>query len=534
MVATAHPLATRAGLEMLRAGGSAVDAAIAAQLVLNVVEPHHSGIGGGGFLLFFDAKTKTLLTYDGRETAPASARPGMFLGADGQPREFLDAVVGGLSVGVPGLVRMLAVAHHDYGRIPWAKLFQPAIEVADNGFPVSPQLHRVIAQDPYLRSSPEASKAFLTSAGEPWPAGARMTNKALAATFRRIADGGPDAFYKGAIARDISRAVGNAFRNPAALTPADIAGYRAIKRDAVCLPFRVWRVCGMGPPSSGGITTLQILGVVAPLDLGEPESVDGVHRIVEASRLAFADRDRFIADPAFVAVPTVALLDPGYLAQRRALISEEALPGPVQPGLQADGAGPVTPESTRDEAGHSTTHLSIVDADGNAVALTSSIEYWFGSRLMVRGFMLNNELTDFAFAPTRDGTPVANRVEAGKRPRSSMSPTLVFDEHGKLVMSVGSPGGSLIIGYVAKTLLGVLGWGLDIQQAIDLPNFLNRDGPTELEAGTPIVALKEPLEQRGQTVVVRELKSGLQGIVVTPTGLQGGADPRGEGQALGD
>lgn len=534
MVATAHPLASQAGLQMLRVGGSAVDAAIAAQLVLNVVEPYHSGIGGGGFLVHYDAGRGTLITYDGRETAPAAAHADMFLDGEGKPRAFYDAVVGGLSVGVPGLVRMLADAHRDYGRMPWQALFQPAIDLADNGFAISPELHAAIAEDAYLRASPTAASSFFDGEGKPWPAGTRVTNKPLAETLRRIAAEGPDAFYTGAIASEISRTVREAYRNPATLTEADLAGYRAMKRDAVCTAYRTWRVCGMPPPSSGGIGTLQILGLTEPFDLSRPDSLQAVHRFIEASRLAFADRDRYIADPDFVDVPTKGLLDPAYLASRRRLISERAAAGPVAPGRPESGHAATPAVSQPADAAASTTHLSVIDADGNAVALTSSIENTFGSRLMVRGFLLNNELTDFSFLPERDGAPVANCPAPGKRPRSSMAPTLVFDQRGRLMMSVGSPGGPRIIDYVAKTLLGVLAAGLNIQQAIDLPNIVNRNGPTELEAATPIVDLKDPLEKLGHTVVVGELRSGLQGIVVTPHGLEGGADPRREGQALGD
>lgn len=534
MIATAHPLASEAGLQILRAGGSAVDAAIAAQLVLNVVEPQHSGIGGGGFLLVFDASSDHLVSYDGRETAPASATPEMFLDVDGKPREFFDAAVGGMSVGVPGLLRMLEMAHREHGRVSWKALFQPAIDLAEHGFAISAELHRAIAQDPYLRASPSAFSAFYDRDGEPWPVGARVTNKPLAETLRRVAEEGPDAFYRGDIAQDLSRSVGKAHRHPAVLTESDLADYRAVKRDAVCLAYHVWRVCGMPPPSSGGITTLQILGLVEPLDVSAPDSVATVHRIVEASRLAFADRDRYIADPEFEEVPTSALLGPAYLARRRRLIGDQATPNPVEPGRPGGGSLLTAATATQGADWGSTTHLSVIDADGNAVALTSSIENTFGSRLMVRGFLLNNELTDFSFLPEHDGNPVANRPAPGKRPRSSMAPTLVFDERGRVVMTVGSPGGSRIIGYVAKTLFGVLDWGLNIQQAIDSPNFLNRNGPTELEAATPLAGLKDPLDRLGHTVILEELRSGAQGIVVTTAGLEGGADRRREGRALGD
>ncbi len=534
MIVTAHPLASQAGLAVLRAGGSALDAAIAAQMVLNVVEPQHSGIGGGGFLLYFDAGSRTLTAYDGRETAPASARPEMFLDAGGKPRDFYDAVVGGLSVGVPGLVRMLASAHRDEGHLPWKALFQPAIDLATDGFPVSPDLHRAIVDDRYLRDFPDTRRAFYDSDGQPWAVGAQLINPALAATLRQIAEKGADAFYTGAIAADIARTVREAPRHPAVLTEADMATYRAVKREAICQPYRIWRICGMPPPTSGGIATLQILGLLEPFDLGAPESLEGVHLVIEASRLAFADRDRYLADPDFV--PVAALLDPMYLAERRRLITERAARGPVEPGQLGDTPLPSQDAlgNIREDAQASTTHLSIIDASGNAVALTSSIENPFGSRLMVRGFLLNNELTDFSFLPEQDGVPVANRPEPGKRPRSSMAPTLVFNDRGRVVMAVGSPGGPRIIGYVIKTLVGALDWGLNVQQAVDLPNFVTRNGPTELETATPLVKLQDPLERLGHTIVLNELKSGIEGIVVTLTGLEGGADHRRDSQALGD
>ena len=535
MIAAANPLAARAGLDMLRAGGSAVDAAIAAQMVLNLVEPQSSGIGGGGFLMHYAAESGAIDAYDGRETAPAAASSTMFLDDQGKPRKFYDAVVGGLSVGVPGLLRMLEMAHREHGRLPWPKLFEPAIALAEEGFAVSPRLNRLIARDKHLKTFEAARAYFHDADGLPRVVGGRLTNTALADTFRRIAEGGADAFYGGPIAADMVGTVGGATRNPGGLVKSDLAGYRARKREPVCLFYRKWLACGMPPPSSGGISTLQILGILQRFDMAalKPGSARAVHLIAEASRLAFADRNTYIADDDFIPVPTAGLLDPGYLDLRAQDISAKRSLGTAFPGMPGAGAGlRLAPDPA--PGGASTTHLSVIDKNGNAVAMTSSIENAFGSRLMVRGFLLNNQLTDFSFAPEKDGAPVANRAEAGKRPRSSMAPTLVFDGTGKVVMAVGSPGGSRIIGYVAKTVVAALDWGLDIQEAIDLPHFVNRNGRTDLEEGTSIEALKGELEALGHEVSIRVLNSGLHGIRVTPTGLTGGADGRREGVAVGD
>ncbi len=535
MIAAAHPLAAEAGRDILRAGGSAVDAAIAAQMVLTLVEPQSSGIGGGGFLMHFDADTAEVAAYDGRETAPAAAQPYMFLDGRGKPRDFFDAVVGGLSVGVPGLLRMLEMAHKEHGRLPWARLFAPAIALAEGGFPVSERLHAMIARDRHLKTFAPAAGYFYDADGAPLAAGAELTNPPLADTLRRIAEGGADAFYEGEIARDLVANVRSAYRNPGRLEEADLAAYRAKKRDPVCAFYRTSMVCGMPPPSSGGIAVLQILGILQTFDVAdlEPGSAEAAHLIAEAGRLAFADRNVYVADPDFVPVPTPGMLDPGYLQSRAAEISAERAGGKAAPGMP--GITPqtrVAPDET--PRGVSTTHLSVIDGDGNAVSLTSSIETAFGSRLMVRGFLLNNQLTDFSFVPNRDGAPVVNRPEAGKRPRSSMAPTIVFDGSGKVVLAVGSPGGSRIIGYVARTLIAALDWGLDIQAAIELPHVINRNGATELEEGTPLADRTEALEALGHEISVRALTSGLHGIAVTAEGLRGGADPRREGVALGD
>ncbi len=490
MVVAGHPLAARAGLDVLAAGGSAIDAAIAAALVLNLVEPQSSGIGGGGFALYYDAAGRRLDAYDGRETAPASARPAMFLDSRGQPREFRDAVVGGLSVGVPGLLRMLEMAHRDHGALPWADLFAPAIRLAEEGFPVSPRLHAAITEDQYLTTFGPPAQYYYGDDGKPLAVGALLRNPEFAETLRTLAGDGAEAFYSGPIAAEIADTVTNAARNPAKMSVADIAGYRAVRREAVCLDYRQRRVCGMPPPSSGGVTTLEILGLLRSFDMAAgPRDVTAIHRLAEASRLAFADRNAYIADPDYVDVPIAGLLDPAYLSARAGLIGPRAAAGEVAPGTPPGvlAKAAAMPGETRNL---STTHVSVVDAAGNVVAMTNSIESSFGSHLMVRGFMLNNELTDFAFAPARGSRPVANRPEPGKRPRSSMAPTIAFDSEGRPALATGSPGGSRIIGYVTKSVIATIDWGLNVAAAVDLGNILNRNGPTELEAGTAAADLR--------------------------------------------
>ena len=536
MISAPNHLAAQAGLDMLRAGGAAVDAAIAAQMVLNLVEPQSSGIGGGGFLLHFAEESGEISSYDGRETAPGAAHPYMFLDGRGTPRKRSDAALGGLSVGVPGLLRMLEAAHRDHGRLPWAKLFEAAIELAEQGFPVSRRLHDMIVRDEGLKTFAGAAGYFHSAGGEPLAVGEILVNRPLAETLRLIAKRGADAFYGGEVARDIVSTVREASRNPGRMREKDLAAYRAVKREPVCQPYREWLVCGMGPPSSGGVTTLQILGILQNYDLavmrpgpGGVANLKAVHLVAEASRLAFADRNAYIADPGFTTVPVARLLDPGYLERRADAISPDGSMGKAAPGRPGAEAGPAP-----DSGGLSTTHLSVIDSWGNALAMTTSIEKAFGSKLMVRGFMLNNQLTDFSFTPNEGTTPVANRAAPGKRPRSSMSPTLVFDGQGRAVMALGSPGGSRIIGYVVKTLIAALDWGMDIQAAIELPHFVNRNGATDLEKGTAAEALKAGLESLGHEVRIRPMTSGLHGIMATVGGLTGGADPRREGVALGD
>jgi gamma-glutamyltranspeptidase/glutathione hydrolase len=548
MVAAANPLATDAGFQVLKAGGSAVDAAIAVQLVLGLVEPQSSGIGGGLFLVHFDGKA--VKTYDGRETAPAAATPDLFM-KDGKPMGFMEGVVGGRSVGTPGTLRALELAHQQYGKLPWKALFQPAIKLAEGGFQISPRLFAQLKDDASktLRNDPAAAAYFLQADGSPKPIGTVLRNPEYAAVLRDVAERGPVAFYEGVVAKDIVAKVRSHPTNAGLLTESDLAGYRAKERAPLCFDYKQWRLCGMPPPSSGPLALGQIMGMMATRNLemltpvkqsfGWEPSPEAVHLISEADRLAYADRGRFVADPDFVPLPggnANALLSPQYLWERGRLITDRSM-GKAQPG--APVPQPVALANDRSPELPSTSHISVVDGFGNAIAMTTTIENVFGSQLMVHGFMLNNELTDFSFTPSENGVPVANRVEGGKRPRSSMSPILVFNrDDGKLVMSVGSPGGSAIINYTAKVLFGTLDWKLNVQQAISLPNFGSRNGPTELEEGRASQALIDALKAKGHEVKVMAQTSGLQGIQRTvkdghPVWF-GGADPRREGVVMGE
>ena len=545
-VAAANPLATDAGYQALKAGGSAVDAAIAVQMVLALVEPQSSGIGGGAFLLHYDGHS--VQAYDGRETAPAAANESLFLKPDGKPMAFIDGVVGGRSVGVPGAVRMLELAHRQHGKLPWTSLFQPAITLAEQGFKVSPRLNRLLAAEQHLRKDPVAAAYFYDPKGQPWPVDHVLKNPELAQLLRDIAANGSKALLEGPVAQAIVDKVRSHASNPGQLSLADLASYQPRQREALCFdhkvsPAKVYRLCGFPPPSSGAIAIGQVLGLLqhtpgASLPLGKDglPSADWLHDYTEASRLAFADRAQYVADPDFVAPPAgswLSLLAPVYLAQRAKLIGTQSMKL-AQPGRPEKTQVSFAPMPDQPEYG--TSHISIVDAQGRAVAMTSTIEDAFGSRQMVKGFLLNNQLTDFSFAP-RDaqGKPVANRVEAGKRPRSSMSPTLVFDRNNsQLVMSTGSPGGALIIHYTAKTLWSKLHWGLNAQQAIDLPNFGSLNGPTLLEDKRFPASTIDALKARGHEVREMNMTSGLQAIEHMPGGYFGGADPRREGVVMGD
>ncbi len=543
-VAAAHPMAADAGLRMLNAGGSAVDAAIAVQMVLTLVEPQSSGIGGGSFLLHWNGRE--VEAFDGRETAPALADERLFLDADGKPMAFHAAAVGGRAVGVPGTLRMLELAHRQHGRLPWTQLFEPAISLAEQGFPVGARLHALLTNDAHLKKDPAAAAYFYRADGTPRAVGDRLRNPELAAVFRRIAAEGPRALHEGEIAQAIVDKVQKHPGNPGRLSMGDLAGYQPRKRAPLCHDWRAggkdWRVCGFPPPSSGAIAVGQILGMLSltPATTMRPRdglpSADWLHWYTEAARLAYADRAQWVADPDFVQPPAgrwTSLLDPAYLARRAALIGATSMKD-APPGAPAGTFRGLAPMPAQPEFG--TSHISITDAWGNALAMTSSIEDQFGARLMVKGFLLNNELTDFSFAPAdAQGRPVANRVQPGKRPRSSMAPTLVFDKaSGQLAMTTGSPGGALIIHFTAKTLYGVLHWGLNPQQAIDLPNFGSTGGPTFLEQERFPATTLRALRARGTDVREQALPSGIQAIARTPDGWFGGADARREGVVVGD
>jgi gamma-glutamyltranspeptidase / glutathione hydrolase len=564
-VAAANPLATDAGLQVLRAGGSAIDAAVAVQMVLTLVEPQSSGIGGGAFLLH-SGKGK-VEAFDGRETAPAGVDEKLFIGADGKPMAFYEGVVGGRAVGVPGTVKMLEAAHKQYGKLPWAQLFMPAITLAESGFKVSPRLATLLKTEVHLKKDPAAAAFYYKPDGTPLEAGELLKNPALADVLRQIAAKGASAMHEGAIAQAMVAKVQGHPTNPGKLAMADLAGYQVKKREPICSDYyaahSAYKICGMPPPSSGAIAVGQILGILAntnaatmppatgmggvPGTTAQTPSADWLHLYTEAARLAFADRAQYLSDPDFVAAPAgnwMSLLEPAYLAERAKLIAQQpggqsmktAKPGVPGPVKTAYAPMPDQPE-------HGTSHISIIDGFGNAIAMTTTIEDAFGARQLTNGgtgkaggFLLNNELTDFSFAPAdADGKPIANRVQPGKRPRSSMAPTLVFDKGtGQVVMSGGSPGGAMIIHYTAKLLYGTLNWGLNAQQAIDLPNFASLNGPSLLEEKRFAPATVEALRARGADVLEINMTSGLQAIQKTEKGFFGGADPRREGVVLGD
>jgi len=536
MIAAANPLAVDAGLQMLRAGGSAVDAAIAVQMVLTLVEPESSGIGGGAFMLLYDPATKNVTSFDGRETAPASAKPTMFLDASGKPRPKRDVIPGGLSVGVPGDVAMLELVHKRYGRLPWAKLFEPAIALAEKGFPVGRKLAATLASQTRMARMPDIKAYFYKPDGTPLKQGDILKNPELAKTLRMIAAGGAHAFYTGPIAQAIIDKVDHAPLNPAGMTLADLAAYQAKERPPVCGTYRVYRLCSMGPPSSGGVSVLQILGMLErfPPKALQPNTLSEIHLFSQASRLAFADRAMWLADPDVVHVPVTGLLERNYLAARSKLID------PARDMGMASAGEPPMKHAERDFAPQrdkqlpGTSHMSIVDSRGEVVSMTTTVEYIFGSEQMARGFFLNNQLTDFSFEPVRDGKPVANAPAPGKRPMSAMSPTIVFDADGKFRIAIGSPGGPAIIPYTAESLVAMLDGGLDPQTTAALPHHVNPNGPTILEANTPIVEYASALAAMGHQVATSELESGLNIIERVPGGYVGGSDPRRDGIAKGD
>jgi gamma-glutamyltranspeptidase/glutathione hydrolase len=535
MISAANPLAVQAGAKILAAGGSAADAMVATQVVLGLVEPQSSGLGGGAFLVWYDAASGKLITIDGRETAPMNVTPKLFQDENGEPLKFFDAVVGGLSVGTPGTPALMAKAHELWGKANWDGLFNDAITLADEGFVVSPRLATSVAGDAERLSRFKPTADYFLPGGTPIASGDTLKNPAYAETLRQIALDGVVSFYTGTTAEGIVETVQNTDGNPGVLEMQDLAVYQVKMRDAVCAQYREHDVCGMGPPSSGALTVGQILGMLNNYDLANlgVESPEAWRLIGDASRLAFADRGRYMADSDYVPMPTKGLVDPNYLAERAKLLA-----GPN--ALEKVSAGTPTFDHAMmfadDESIElpSTSHISIVDADGNALSMTTTIENGFGSRLMAPGgFLLNNELTDFSFRSHRDGLAIANRVEPGKRPRSSMSPTIVLKD-GKPVLVVGSPGGSRIIGYVAKTIVGYMDWGLNIQSAINLPHLVNRFGTYDVEDGTTAMAFEAPLQAFGFKTNARALTSGIHAIAITPDGLEGGADPRREGIAIGE
>lgn len=533
MVAAANPLAVEAGARVLREGGTAADAMVAVQAVLGLVEPQSSGLGGGAFLVWYDANSGAVTTLDGRETAPLEATPTLFQTPDGEPMGFFDAVVGGRSVGTPGTPALMQAAHDKWGQADWAGLFAEAIALAEGGFTVSPRLADLVSGDANRLGRFKATQDYFFPGGAAIEAGSTLVNADYANTLRLIAAEGAEAFYTGPIASDIVAAVRTAAGNPGVLSRADLALYEVKERAPVCVPYRAHEVCGMGPPSSGALTIGQILGMLDGYDLAAlgPDSVEAWRLIGDASRLAFADRGLYMADTDFVPMPTQGLIDPTYLQERGQLLQgDDALPEVTPGNPEWDHAMDLAPDESLELP--STSHISIVDSYGNALSMTTTIENGFGSRLFVRGFLLNNELTDFSFRTHSDGRPIANRLEPGKRPRSSMAPTIVMT-NGTPSLVIGSPGGSRIIGYVAQAIIAHVDWGMDVQQAVAMPHLVNRFGTFDIEAETPLTTLEAPLTELGFEVNVTSLNSGLHAISVGDA-LRGGADPRREGIALGE
>ena len=528
VTSSADPRVTDAGMEMLRQGGSAADAAMAMMLTLTVVEPQSSGIGGGGFLLYQDNAKGILSTITGRETAPAAATSDRFVGPDGKPLAFLEAFQGGRSVGVPGNVQLMAQAHQKWGKLPWATIFKPAIRLSQKGFIVNKTLESRLATIQGLWPNFDEARATYWRDGKPLKAGMKFKNPKLAATLMLLAKKGPDAFYTGPIASQIVHAVTTSKLSPGDMTMTDLAQYRAKEQQAVCAPYRVYVVCGMAPPSSGATTVLQILGTLQRFDLKAmgKDSLQSWYLIGQAMQLAYADREKYLGDDVFVNVPVAGLLNPEYIKERAALIDPEKARADYPAG-NPPGAAPRTAAISSEVAG--TTHFSAVDKNENIANMTSTIEGPFGSQLMAGGFFLNNELTDFTFAPEKDGAPVANRVVGGKRPLSSMAPTVVFDRDGRAVLALGSAGGKRIIMHVTKTLIGVIDFGLPLQQAIDLPNIYFGSGGLEVEQNSILSAMADGLGKFGQKVRPVDLGSKVNGAQRIGNSWTGAADPRSEG-----
>ena len=533
-VTAAAPRAADAGGQMRRQGGSAADAAIAMMLALSVVEPQSSGIGGGGFFVYNDPKTGLPATIDGRETAPSATQEDRFMGPDGKPLPFRDAFLGGHSVGVPGNIALAAKAHKTWGKLKWSALFQPAIRLAEGGYVVTPRLAGVIKQVSPLWDGFDATKAIYFQDGRPKQAGETIRNPALAKLLRSVAKKGPSAFYKGQNARAIVAAVSKAPKNAAPMTLKDIASYEAKDRPAVCATYRVYRLCGMGPPSSGATTVFQILGMLERFDLKAlgPDNPKSWHLIAEAMMLGYADREKYLGDPGFVSVPVQGLLDKSYIASRSALISETTSL-PTYAAGTPPGAEPRTAAISSEVAG--TTHFVAVDKAGGIASMTSTVEGPFGSQLIANGYVLNNELTDFTFSPVKDGAPVANRPQAGKRPLSSMSPTIVYDQAGQPIFAVGAAGGKTIIMQVAKTLIAHLDWGMGVQEAIAAPNIYFGGDAIIVEANTPLAAKANELAAFGRMVVTNgRMSSKANAAEKTADGWVAAGDPRSEGVGISE
>ena len=533
VVSAAHPLASEAGLSILKRGGSAADAAIATMLALTVVEPQSSGIGGGGFIVYQPANGP-VGSIDGREKAPGVASPGQFLGPDGKPMPFMQAATGGRSVGVPGNVALAAEAHKKWGKLPWATLFEPAIKLAE-GFTISPTMARFIAfgQDSLKQAGPEGRALYYDKDGAPLKAGTTFRNDKLAATLRLIAAKGADAFYKGPIAASIVKTVSTADANPTALTLADLAAYKAEVRDPVCGTYRQYKICGMGPPSSGGTGVLAMLKQLERFDmkgLGKDNPVSW-HLFGESQRLAYADREKWIGDPGFVAVPTKGLADPAYLGARSALINAGDRMAKAEAGMPA--GAPTARVNAADNEVAGTTNFAVADSAGNITTWTSTVEKTFGSGLVAEGFVLNNELTDFNFAPEDQGKLTANHVQPGKRPRSAMSPTIVYDASGKAILAIGAAGGVTIIAQVTKAIIGVLDWVLPVEEAIALPQLIAIGDRFAVEKGTMLETMIPAFTAMGHKPVATALPLKLNGVQRVAGGWRGGADARGEGRPAG-
>jgi len=531
MIVAANPHAADAGAEVLRTGGTAADAMIAVQTVLGLVEPQSSGIGGGAFLIWYDGASGEITTLDGRETAPKAVTPRHFQTDDGVPIKFWDAVVGGKSVGVPGTPALMEMAHKKWGRKQWASLFKQAIRLAEDGFPVSQRLAELVANDTARLSRFFDTRAYFLPGGVPVAEGSRLFNHEYANVMRQMAERGASVIYSGEIADAIVKKVQTAENNPGVLSLADLSGYEVKERPALCSNFRQYSVCGMGPPSSGALAIGQILGMISQYPVGKPYDAQTLRLIGDASRLAFADRGRYVADSDFVPVPMEGLIAEDYLSERASLLSRANALRDVEPGKPQFSHALIWAEDKSLEF-PSTSHISIVDVYGNALSMTTTIENAFGSRLMTHGFLLNNELTDFSFKSHHNGVPVANRIQPGKRPRSSMSPTIVLQDNLP-VLVIGSPGGSRIIGYVVQAIIAHLDWGMHIQEAVSMPHAVNRFGTYDLEQGTDLEGLLGPLQSLGYRVRTTALNSGLHAISVEPNILRGGADPRREGIAIG-